>query len=151
MVANPARGQLNRENELSRPHSRLRTRSRETGSVVPRQPAQSPHLMVLTSHGIPPDFRGGVHLFIPLTAIGSVPSSSGHAVAYRWRLLPGVRRHRVGIVLKAVPVTGAAFSGFTKRARPSRPAPAQPSFHTHATAYVALTHESFSRFPQRRR
>ena len=30
----------------------------------------------------------------PPYAIGSVPSLSGHAVAYRWRLLPGVRRHR---------------------------------------------------------
>ena len=27
-------------------------------------------------------------------AIGSVPSLSGHAVAYRWRSLPRVRRHR---------------------------------------------------------
>ena len=26
--------------------------------------------------------------------IGSVPSLSGHAVAYRWRSLPRVRRHR---------------------------------------------------------
>ena len=28
-------------------------------------------------------------------AIGSVPSLSGHAIAYRWRSLPRVRRHRV--------------------------------------------------------
>ena len=27
-------------------------------------------------------------------AIGSVPSLSGHTVAYRWRSLPRVRRHR---------------------------------------------------------
>ena len=27
-------------------------------------------------------------------AIGSVPSLSGHAIAYRWRSLPRVRRHR---------------------------------------------------------
>ena len=30
----------------------------------------------------------------PLYAIGSVPSLSGHAIAYRWRSLPRVRRHR---------------------------------------------------------
>ena len=30
----------------------------------------------------------------PPYAIGSVPSLSGHAIAYRWRLLPRVRRHR---------------------------------------------------------
>ena len=30
----------------------------------------------------------------PLYAIGSVPSLSGHAIAYRWRSLPRVHRHR---------------------------------------------------------
>ena len=30
----------------------------------------------------------------PPYAIGSVPSVSGHAIAYRWRSLPRVRRHR---------------------------------------------------------
>ena len=30
----------------------------------------------------------------PPYAIGSVPSLSGHAIAYRWRSLPIVRRHR---------------------------------------------------------
>ena len=30
----------------------------------------------------------------PPYAIGSVPSSSGHAIAYRWCSLPRVRRHR---------------------------------------------------------
>ena len=30
----------------------------------------------------------------PPYAIGSVPSLSGHAFAYRWRSLPRVRRHR---------------------------------------------------------
>ena len=44
-------------------------------------------------YGIPPEFRGGVHMKPPY-AIGSVPSLSGHAVAYRWRSLPRVRRHR---------------------------------------------------------
>ena len=30
----------------------------------------------------------------PPYAIGSVPSLSGHAIAYRWRSLPRVRQHR---------------------------------------------------------
>ena len=30
----------------------------------------------------------------PPYAIGSVPSLSGHAIVYRWRSLPRVRRHR---------------------------------------------------------
>ena len=30
----------------------------------------------------------------PPYAIGSVPSLSGHAIAYRWRSLPRARRHR---------------------------------------------------------
>ena len=30
----------------------------------------------------------------PSYAIGSVPSFSGHPIAYRWRSLPRVRRHR---------------------------------------------------------
>ena len=30
----------------------------------------------------------------PSVAVGSVPSLSGHAVAYRWHSLPRVRRHR---------------------------------------------------------
>ena len=32
--------------------------------------------------------------FKPPYAIGSIPSLSGHAIAYRWRSLPRVRRHR---------------------------------------------------------
>ena len=53
--------------------------------------------MVLT-YGIPPEFRGGVHLFIfkPPYAIVPGPSISGHAIAYRWRSLPRVRQHRAG-------------------------------------------------------
>ena len=48
----------------------------------------------MLTYGLPPEFRGGAHLFIPPYAIGSVPSLSGHAIAYRWRPLPRVRRHR---------------------------------------------------------
>ena len=45
--------------------------------------------------GILPEFRGGVHIFLPAPhTIGLVPSLSGHAIAYRWRSLPRVRWHR---------------------------------------------------------
>ena len=53
---------------------------------------------------VPPAFSCGVHLFMPPIAIGLVPSLSGHAIAYRRRSLP--------TVLKVVPATGAAFSGY---------------------------------------
>ena len=94
-VANPARGQLNMENEYCLYRSRLRTRSREMGSAVPSriyllilhiqdEPGANPR----NSCRIP---RRRLHL--PSTAIGSVPSSSGHAaIVYRWRSLPRVRR-----------------------------------------------------------
>ena len=46
----------------------------------------------MLTHGIPPEFRGGVHIFLPVPhTIGSVPSLSGHAIAYRLRSLPRVR------------------------------------------------------------
>ena len=51
---------------------------------VPRQPA---HLHTQA--------ESGAYLRMkPPYAIGSVPSLSGHAIAYRWRSLPRVRRHR---------------------------------------------------------
>ena len=59
-----------------------------------------------TTHGIPPDVRGGVHIFLPPHTIGSVQSLSGHAVAYQWRSLPRVGCHRASIVFKVVRVTG---------------------------------------------
>ena len=54
-------------------------------------------LNLVLTRGIPPALRGGVHLFIPLTAIGSVPSLSVHAIAHRWYLLPRVCRRRASI------------------------------------------------------
>ena len=67
------------------------------GSPVPRQPA---HLHAQAESGA--FFRDYSrvprrHPFIyykPPYAIGSVPSLSGHTIAYRWRSLPRVRRHR---------------------------------------------------------
>ena len=66
------------------------------GSPVPRQPA---HLHTQAESGAylrdssraprrPPS-----SYFKPPYAIGSVLSSSGHAIAYRWHSLPRVRRH----------------------------------------------------------
>ena len=85
--------------------------------VRPSRPASACSFSILRlnlvlTHGIPPDFRGGIHLFKPSYAIGSVPTLSGHAIAYPWRSLPRVRRNRVSIIVvfKVVPVTGAALA-----------------------------------------
>ena len=96
-VANPARGQLNRENE----HSPVRCVpenlvSRDGFSrPVLRQPA---HLRTHAESGVylrdssrVPRRRPSMK---PPYAIGSVPNLSSHAIAYRWRSLPRVRRHR---------------------------------------------------------
>ena len=96
-VANPARGHLNRENCIPlSPCVPENLVSRDGFSrPVSRQPA---HLH--------PQAESGVYLrdssrvprrrpfMKPPYAIGSVPSLSGHAIAYRWRSLPRVRRHR---------------------------------------------------------
>ena len=84
------------------------------GHSGPRQPAHSPYsLNLVPTHRIPPDFRSDVHFFIPPSAIGSVPSLSGNAILR----IDGVHCRESAatgpIVLKVVPVTGAAFSGFT--------------------------------------
>ena len=68
----------------------------EFGSLVPRQPA---HLHTQAESGAylwdpsrVPRRRPFINLYPPY-AIGSVPSLSGLANAYRWRSLPRVRRH----------------------------------------------------------
>ena len=48
------------------------------------------------THGIPPAFRGGVHLFEPPYAIKSVPCLSGRAIAYRCHSPPRVHQHSAG-------------------------------------------------------
>ena len=64
-VANPARGQLNRENEyfLLSPFvpENLVTRDR-FGRPIPRQCADSHTQAESGAYGLPPAFRGGVHL-----------------------------------------------------------------------------------------
>ena len=67
------------------------------GRPVPRQPAhlhtQAESGAYLRDSSRIPRRRRFIYLKPPY-AIGSVPSLSGHAVAYRWRSLPRVRRHR---------------------------------------------------------
>ena len=93
-VANPARGQLNRENE----YFPGLVRAREFCLV--RRVRQSRPASVCSSlysaftGFLPSSAAASIYLFKPPYAIGSVPSSSVHAVAYRWRSLPRVRRRR---------------------------------------------------------
>ena len=67
-IANPAPGQLNRENKyFTCPRSRLRIWSRETVSAVPSRVSlliSILRLNLVLTYGIPPEFRGGVHLSI---------------------------------------------------------------------------------------
>ena len=96
-VANPARGQLNRENNIPlSPCVPENLVSRDGFSrPVQRQPAhlhtQAESWCLLT--GFLPS-SAAASIMKPPYAIGSVPSLSGHAIAYRWRSLPRVRRHR---------------------------------------------------------
>ena len=64
---------------------------------VPRQPAhlhtQAESGAYLRDSSRVPRRRPYIYVISPY-AIGSVPSLSGHAIAYRWRSLPTVRRHR---------------------------------------------------------
>ena len=96
-VANPARGQLNRENKIPlSPCVPENLVSRDGFSrPVPRQPA---HLHTQAESGAYLRDSSRVPrrrpFMKPPYAIGSVPSLSGHGIAYRWRSLPRVRRHR---------------------------------------------------------
>ena len=97
-VANPARDQLNRKmNVPLSPYVPEILVSRDAFSrPVPRQPA---HLHTQAGSGAylrdssPVPGRRPIYLFKPPYAIGSVPSLLSHAIAYRWRSLPRVRRH----------------------------------------------------------
>ena len=67
------------------------------GSPVPRQPALSPYSgwiwRLLTTGFLPSSAEASIYLFKPPYAIGSVPSLSGDAFAYRWHSLPRAHRH----------------------------------------------------------
>ena len=96
-IANPACGQLNRENNIPlSPWVPENLVSRDGFSrPVPRQPAhlhtQAESAAYLRDSSRVPRRRPFMK---PPYAIGSVPSLSGHANAYRWRSLPRVRRDR---------------------------------------------------------
>ena len=96
-VANPARGQLNRENNIPlSPCVPENLVSRDGFSrPVPRKPA---HLHTQAEYGAYLRDSSRLPRRRPFMkspyAIGSVPSLSGHAIAYRWRSLPRVRRYR---------------------------------------------------------
>ena len=116
-VANLARGQLLNRNHGFFP---VPVRAWEFGlarRVRPSRPASACSFsklgldLVLTRE-IPTAFRHGVHLFIPSTAIGSVPSSSGHHAILRTDGVHCRESASAGpVVLKVVPVTSASFPG----------------------------------------
>ena len=79
-VANPGRGQLNRE--LIFPCSRacLRIWSRETGSAVPSRVSlliSILRLNLVLTYGIAPEFRGGVHRLNLVLTYGIPPGFRG--------------------------------------------------------------------------
>ena len=97
-VASPARGQLNREMNISlsafAPENLV---SRDGfGRPVLRQPAhlhtQAESVAYLRDSSRVPRRRPFIY-FKPSYAIGPVSSLSGHTIAYRWRSLPRVHRH----------------------------------------------------------
>ena len=97
-VANPARGHLNRENTFFPcRHSRLRVRSRKTGSVVPSRVS----LLILhtqaESDGFPRFPRRRPFDRQPL--LGQSRVNQGHAIPYQCCSLPRVCRHRSSINL----------------------------------------------------
>ena len=96
-VANPISGRLNRENNIllsSCVPENLVSRD-GFNRPVPRQPAnlytQAESGAYVRDSSRVPRRRPSMKLSY---AIGSVPSLSGRAIAYRWRSLPRVRPHR---------------------------------------------------------
>ena len=81
------------------PRACLRIWSRETASAVPSRVSllilhtQAESGAYLRNSSRVPWRRPFLYIKPPY-AIGSVPSLSGHVIAYRWRSLPRVRRHR---------------------------------------------------------
>ena len=95
-VTNPARGQLIRENEHFTTGSVVPPRASLIILILHTQPDLLLLLLMVLAHGIPPAFRGGVHLFGPPTAMRHwvSPEFTGHTNACRWRSLARVHRHR---------------------------------------------------------
>ena len=99
-VANAARRQLKRENEYFAVSSfapeNLVSRDK-FGSPVPHESAHLYARAESSAYLRDPSrvLRRCPFVYLkPPHAIGPVPSLSGHAIAYRWRSLPKVRRHR---------------------------------------------------------
>ena len=82
------------------PRSRLRIWSRETGSAVPSrvsQPAHSPHsgwIWCLLTGFLP--ISAALHIYYTVNRHRVSHAFIGHAMAYRWRSLPRVCRHKAG-------------------------------------------------------
>ena len=102
-VANPARGQLNRENDSSpvpvRASEFIWSRETGTGAVPSCVSLLTLHTQAESGAYSPDSSRfSRPRPFIHLTAMrhycGPVPSLSGYPIAHRWRSLPRVRRHR---------------------------------------------------------
>ena len=141
-VANPVCGQLNRENNIPlSPCVPENLVSRDGFSLpVPRQPAHLHTLMLnlvayLRDSSRVPRRRPFMK---PPDAIGSVPNLLGHAIAYRWRSLPRVRRHRA-----------SKPHGSSKRVRPWQITMDQLIFaalsHTHYWYEVAIACRKYGR------
>ena len=95
-VANPVNGQLNRKNSITLSPcvpENLVSRGDGFSRPVPRQPA---HLHTQVEYGayLRDSSRVRRPFMKPPYAIGSVPILTGRAIAYRWRSLPRVHRHR---------------------------------------------------------
>ena len=97
-VASPARGQLNRESAHFPVHLhawefRLARRVRQSRPASACSSPCSGWTWCLLTGSLPSSAVASIFHLQPPYAIGSVPSLSGHAIAYRWRSLPRVRRH----------------------------------------------------------
>ena len=119
----------------------------------------------MLTYGILPKFRGGVHLYFLncLTPSGYpvVPSSSGHAIAYRWCSLPRVRRHRAskaqgsseqmlpGQVTRDQPLSPFAPENLVSRDGLGSPVPRQPA-HLHTQGETGAYLRDSSQVPRRR-
>ena len=128
MVANSARGQFNRENEYSMsPFAPENLVARKR--VPPFRPASACSFSMLRldlvlTYEIPPDFRGGVHLFI----YRHTPSGQYRGYQVMQLRTGGVHCRESAstgpVVLKVVPVTGAALtSPWTNNMRLHFPTP----------------------------
>ena len=76
--------------------------SRETGSVVPSRISLLISILRLNlglTGFLPISAAAFIYLFKPPYAIGLAPGLSVHAIAYRWRSLQIVRRHRASKLL----------------------------------------------------